>query len=462
MIETDSFTAVREYHLGFPLNYQRGAGPIPSLLLLTSEITPVTFVIDVPSLGLTYHRTVVAGEETFVELPHDVQTVGSITLEDKGIHVQTDSNNVVVIGQNFRLPRADPAGTYLALPTLDLNITQYKYFELNMVLGAARWPSQSLVVGTQPNTTMNITVTQPVRTIIDGTTVDLVAGTEYSYQLDQLQTFFIQHSLDLTGTKITTDKPISLFSGHACAVIPISGGDCDHMVEQSPPTALWGTIFYVAPVPRIVRTYYIRVLAANDATDVDIYCNNVKESHTINEGEYVHKELDRLDHCAIHSNKEVLVAEYANSRHQGYPSDPAMVIIPATIHYSNQVLSSTSYYSDHEDLGYIHSLIVLVLAEYFDPAMVYFNSGDSSQSLENNQWVAIQANNNVTEAYYTHINNISTGVFEVFHTNQNGLLNTVLFGLSRPVHGGYGHAGRLELRSGKQWLIMHTYSIVFC
>ena len=126
------------------------------------------------------------------------------------------------------------------------------------------------------------------------------------------------------------------------------------MVEQSLPTTLWGTIFYVAPVPRIVNPYYIRVLAANDAIDVDIYCNNVKESHTINEGEYVHKELDRLEHCAIHSNKEVLVAEYANSR--GCPSDPAMVLVPATIHYSIKMLSSTSYYP--EDLGYIHIYIL--------------------------------------------------------------------------------------------------------
>ena len=126
MIEAP-FTVVREYHLGFPLNYQRSAGPIPSLLLLTSEITPVTFIIDVPTLGLTYHRTVVAGDETFVELPHEVQTFGlgwgGTTLEDKGIHVQADSNNVVVIGQNFRVHRADTDGTYLALPTLHLNIT---------------------------------------------------------------------------------------------------------------------------------------------------------------------------------------------------------------------------------------------------------------------------------------------------------------------------------------------------
>ena len=53
-----------------------------------------------------------------------------------------------------------------------------------MVLGAVRWPSQILVVGTQPNATMNITVIQPVRTIIDGIVVNLVIGTIISAKTD--------------------------------------------------------------------------------------------------------------------------------------------------------------------------------------------------------------------------------------------------------------------------------------
>ena len=332
---------MREYHLGFPLNYQRNTGPIPSLLLMTTETTPVTFIIDVPTYGMTYHHTITAGNEVLVEFFHELQTFGNPTLEDKGVHIQVDSNNVVVIGQNLRVHRADTDGTYLALPTLDLNVTQYKYFELNMVLGAGRWPSQSLVVGTQPNTTMNITVTQPVRTIIDGVTLDLVPGTQYTYEIGYLQTFFIQHADDLTGTKIVTNKPISLFSGRACAELPLNGGDCDYMVEQNLPTALWGTTFYVAPIPRIGAIYYFRVLAANNATVVDIYCNNVKETHTINEGEYIHKAIDKSVNCAVYSIKEVLVVEYAGSwRTSGFPSDAAMALVPPTIYYTNYVLSS--------------------------------------------------------------------------------------------------------------------------
>ena len=53
---------------------------------------------------------------------------------------------------------------------------------------------------------------------------------------------------------------------------------------------------------------------ANDANEVDIYCNNVTKSHTtvslityLRRYIYVHKKLDRLDHCAMYSNKKVLV-----------------------------------------------------------------------------------------------------------------------------------------------------------
>ena len=455
IIPLEAFTSEREYYLGFPLNYQRNAGPVPSLLFLTSSTAPVNCMIDVEATGQTYSVTTTAGNEGFLELPHDVQTFGwgwgEPTYTNKGIHVQVDSNNIVVIGQNFRTFRADTDGTYLAVPNVDLGLMQYKYFELNMVLGSGRWNSQLLVVGTQANTTMNITFTQDVRLRIANSDVDLVAGTEYSYNIDRLETFYAWDVDDLTGTKILTDKPISLFSGHACAVLPSSAGDCDHMVEQSLPTAMWGTTYYIAPIPRIRDTYYIRVMAADDTTEVHLYCNNMEETVTINEGEHIHRELGMLDHCAIHSDKEILVAQYSQSN---YPSDPAMVLVPPTIYYSNQILSSTvSGYQ--EDLRYIHSLIIIVLAEHFNAAMTYFNNGGNSQPLDTYLWVPIEVNG-IPEAYYTHITNISTGTFEVFHTDQRTLLNTMLFGFSFALHGAYGHAGSLGIRGDKHSCYKHS------
>jgi len=126
-----------------------------------------------------------------VELPHDLQIFADTTITNKGIYVQIDSNDVVV-GQNFRPHRADTDSSYLAVPTIDLNIIQYKYFELDMVLGAGRWPSQLLVIGTQANTMMNIMLTQPVTSIIDSYT-SCCWNRVYSYNIGQLQTFYISH-----------------------------------------------------------------------------------------------------------------------------------------------------------------------------------------------------------------------------------------------------------------------------
>ena len=96
----------------------------------------------------------------------------------------------------------------------------------------------------------------------------------------------------------------------------------------------------------------------------------------------------------------------------------------------------------------------MVVKEYFNATMIYLSSGGNNQSLDTNQWVAIQANG-VTEAYYTIIPNILPGSFVVFHTDQNALLNTMSFGFSSRYPGFYGHAGKLEASSGEHLCIIH-------
>ena len=79
-------------------------------------------------------------------------------------------------------------------------------------------------------------------------------------------------------------------------------------------------------------------MAANDETEVHFYCNNMEKTVTINEGEHIYRELGMLDHSAIYSDKEILATQHVWSN---YPDDPAMVLVPPTIFYSNQILSST-------------------------------------------------------------------------------------------------------------------------
>jgi hypothetical protein len=52
---------------------------------------------------------------------------------------------------------------------------------------------------------------------------------------------------DVTGTVVQSDKPVAVFGGHSCAMVPNSDyGACDHLEEQLPPLAAWGTASVLA------------------------------------------------------------------------------------------------------------------------------------------------------------------------------------------------------------------------
>ena len=113
---------------------------------------------------------------------------------------------------------------------------------------------------------------------------------------------------DLSGTKIIANKPVSVFSGHRGAYVPY--GNYGYMIEQIPLTTSWGTTYYVAPLS--TRNFYsIKVLAAHDNTNVTMYCNGTAQSYSLNEKGHTTRNFDNQEYCAIHANKEVLVAQFS-------------------------------------------------------------------------------------------------------------------------------------------------------
>lgn len=55
---------------------------------------------------------------------------------------------------------------------------------------------------------------------------------------------------DLTGTYISSDKPVAVFSGNVRASIPTSRTSRDHLVEQMIPVQTWGSEFPVMSSPK--------------------------------------------------------------------------------------------------------------------------------------------------------------------------------------------------------------------
>ena len=410
---------------------------------MTSDPRPVTYYIQAPGIGFHQIGIVTADNEAIVSFPSTAK-VASHVHQNKGIYLKTNSSNVTVVGQNKRVPSGS-GDTFLAQPTVKLSVLTYIYYGISVpstILHSYHYHSSVLLVGTEDNTIMMLIVTQSVTISVGATTTNLTPGRQYSFVINRLQTVYIESLEDLTGTKVVTDKPISVFSGHECASVPYGTQTCDHLVEQIPPTILWGRVYYTAPLAKR-QSYTIKILAAHDSTNVTVNCGSSLERYIINEREFFNKTMQSQKYCAINSNKIILVVQFSHGGCEDIGiGDPMMTLVPAINQYDHKFKFSTLVNHKHTFLNVYreHYVNIVVIAQYYQPDIIYLTTGKISKSLNTQQWVPITINN-VTEVYITQVK-ITEGVIEVVHSNPAALMTTIVYGFS--LYHGYGHPGGLN------------------
>ena len=417
------------YYLGFFVNHARRSTAYISVLLITTEIHPVTYSIEAPGVGY-YHKGIVsAGNEVILNLPSSVEVSHD---QNKGIYLTTSSDNVTVIGQNLDSATSD---SFFALPIIKLDDVYVHYgMSVPRAFHGGAINSSILIVGTENNTMMKLTTTQSVDISVGTTTMHLIPGRQYSFVVNRLQTVYIGSVDDLSGTKVVTDRPVSVFSGHECGNVPWNLRACSHMIEQIPPVALWGKVYYTAPLAN-KTSFTIKVLAADDSTTVNIYYNNTMESYAINEGEFFNKTLQMKEYCAIYSNKEILVVQFSHGVDEDGFGDPMMTLVSDTNQYSNKFDFATI--RNPLSSRYDHYVNIIVMAQYYQPNMIYLIAGGVNRSLSTQQWVPIQVNS-ITEAYATQVR-IPEGTTHIVHTNATAQMTIMVYGFA--VADGYGHIG---------------------
>ena len=197
-------------------------------------------------------------------MPYTVVTNdSSYSNRNKGIHVysQAAGEHVSVVLMHYS---RHTIGEYSAYPHRNFPINQYKYYAVSTVTIGVIVLSQVLLVGNEDNTTVTIVATQPLNLPQDAQssesgTIYVPAGSAYTLTLHKLQTFFFG-SIDLTGTSIVSDKPLTVVSGHECGYIPDQSVPyCEHITEQIPPTITWGKRFLLTPYANLsAGPYYKR------------------------------------------------------------------------------------------------------------------------------------------------------------------------------------------------------------
>ena len=432
------------------MGYFSNLGGVPSIVLMNSESLPVLYSIEVPALGSTDGR-VVPESTVVINLPSAV-VAHSSNEQNKGIHLKVSSDKMTVVGQDVRVQTTT---TFLALPSTQLGITNYVYYGM-VVADKSTRNSIIMVVCTENGTMMNLTATQPVTLNVGDSTTNVISGREYTFEVNEFQTIYISTFDDLSGTKIVTDKPVSVFSGHECVNIPESVYGCDHIAEQIPPTAVWGKVFYISPF-RTRKSYTIKILAAYNFTNVSLYCNDTLEFNTINEGETIVKTFMLQEYCAIRSTKKILVAQLSHGQHDdGANGDPLMTLIPASIHYTSEFSVSTLRNPAIGRHNYQHFLNIMVLAQYYQPHMIHIKIGSITQSLDLFTWVPIKIDN-ITEAYTLQLN-IPEGVTEIIHDDPTALMSTTVYGFG--LYEGYGHAFDLGVPKSVIGMYIASYMCV--
>jgi hypothetical protein len=310
-----------DFWLAFPGNYSGG-----TLTLFITGPTATSGTVTMPGVAFSAPFTVTPGTVTSVPLPagSDIQT--SDTVENLGIHVTADAE-VTVYGLNQITASTD---AYLGLPT-DILGTEYLvegYENVDIVEG-----TEFAVVATQDGTTVTINPTV--------TTNGHTAGTPYTVSLDQGHTYQLRnedaHPADLSGSIVTSDKPIAVFGGHQCANIPMGYLYCDHIVEAMPPTSTWGKSFVTEPLATRTGGDTFRYLADTDNTTVQV---NGAPVATLNRGQLFEQILTAPS--VITSDKPILVTQYSNSTtFDGATSDPFEVLVPPFEQFLNSYTVTT-------------------------------------------------------------------------------------------------------------------------
>ena len=433
--------ANNEYYLGFFESFATA-----SVILTTTGSQSVNYSIQAPGIGYSNDGTITPNTQSVVTLPNGVK-VSSYDDENKGVYLSTSSDQVTVVGQMLRQGSSD---TFLILPVTKQYAAEYLYYGMSIESLLTGPKSAILIVGINSNTTLNLTVSQPVTISVSGVISNLTVGRSYSFVMNRLQTIYIASVNDMTGTRIKTSDPVSVLSGHQCAYVPADVRFCDYLIEQIPPTILWGKVYYVTSLATRSRST-IKVLAAYDSTGVNIYCDDVKASYSLNQGTFFSYIIGQVS-CAIYASKKVLVAQFGHgfTDDDSPVGDPMMMLVPPTNQYYDSFVVSTIQSSLLNNY-YSHYVNIIVLSQYYQPDMIYLFTGGVNTSLSSLQWIPVFVNN-VSEACVTQVN-VQEGVVKISHSDMDALMTTMVYGFAQGQS--YGHPGRFHDISG-MYIVLHN------
>ena len=317
------------------------------LYIATLSQTNVNYTIEQTS-GIITSGTVSISSPAIVSLNISlVSWDSSYMYRNQGIHVHSDGQ-VSLIVVNYRNLTM---GIYQAYPHQLFPIFQYQYYVVSIGTYISIAMSEILLVGNNDNTTITITPTANVVVPIDIHSADsssetVVAGTTKIIKLHRFQTFlFGATGVDLSGSSIVSNHPLTVVSGHECGNIPSNVYYCDHVSEQIPPTVTWGKRFILTPYKDRTVGQYFKVIASENSTSVMHNCDyGVSTMHLAFAGDVNIFYTNYTTYCYLESDKPLLVTQMIPGYNaDGITGDPSISIIFPIEQYKRDIIFFSNF-----------------------------------------------------------------------------------------------------------------------
>ena len=430
----------------------------PVLWITTKESTPVNFTVFT-FFGFLTSGIAIPGEVTYVNVPIGFVVFDSSedTTTDsrfKGICIKAQRNRrIVVFGHHEEISSTD---AYLALPIILLPAGRsYEYIAASL-LGdsgtvARASDSVALIIGTQNDTEIivepSVLISHPFAPAQTGGQFIPGAAVEFrSVTIQRFQTFYLQvRGGDISGTRIIANKPISVFSGHECANVPLASEPCDILIEQLQPTDMWGTEAVTIPL-RTRSGDILKVFASQDSTTVNVTYTDINSGMVANEnftlGRNGFRELGGTslvatgaidDFALIQSNNPIAVFQFSRSytTDNNIISDPFMLSIPSCEQYRDSYAVAPAPFNETIEgsvsgrVAYVNYTNIAVPAEYFNASLITFNNNTINAS----EFKPIRRADNSIWGYGAQLL-LDEGAQVIRHQDPNAALSVTLYGFS--------------------------------
>ena len=338
------------YFIGFPASFSQYA----SYELIIGTTTDRSINFSVESLDGLLSTTVTSpGHPSLITIPnsHAVQS-SAYADRHKGILIHTEEINSLFV----HVVASDSLyGTrnYIAYPYIDFKQASYEYFTVSVPSTASiLFNGQIILVSGDDGNTIKITPSQDVQLPTDAQNSSsgsllVKAGETHQVILNRLQTLLVlfEGDHDLTGTKIRSQAPLTVVSGHQCALVPVSIHICGQLAVQVPPTITWGHQFLFSPFAGRSSGQLYKIVAALNDTSLAYKCSDSLSvtTHNISKaGEaFVIKTLSS-EYCHLYSEKNILVVQLSTGSDIATGGDgkgkPDMAIIAPFAGYVNKVV----------------------------------------------------------------------------------------------------------------------------